>query len=205
MVRLLERKLDEQLQVKTSGLREWRNQTDEYNRYEATPYAALEKLIRSYKFKPTDHVVDFGCGRGRVSFYLHHHFNIPVTGVENNDLTFEEAQINKALYRQKNKHLKAPIRFEYGLAEQFEIQPEHNVFYFFHPFSVSIFKQVVGNILRSVEEHERTVDIIFYYPLPEFVRFLKKETPFKLINKIKAYKDHGKYGKFHIYRLKSSH
>ncbi|MEI3603529.1 SAM-dependent methyltransferase, partial [Oceanobacillus sp. SE10311] len=72
---------------------------------------------------------------------------------------------------------------------------------FFNPFSVTIFKQVVENILQSVKEHGRSVDIIFYYPLPEFKKFLKKETPFRLINKVKAYKKHGKHGKFLIYRL----
>ena len=198
---MLERKFDEMLQVRTKGLREWRNETDEYNRYEATPYAALEKLFRTYKLRPNDRVVDFGSGRGRVSFYIHHHFDVPVTGVEMNDLTFEESQINKALYTRKNKHLKAPIRFEFGLAEQYEIRPEENVFYFFNPFSVTIFKQVVQNILQSTKEHKRPVDIIFYYPLPEFKKFLKKETPFRLINKVKAYKKHGKHGKFLIYRL----
>ncbi|KXH80625.1 class I SAM-dependent methyltransferase [Sporosarcina sp. HYO08] len=196
-----ERKFDRMLQIRTVGLREWRQQTDNYNRYEATPYAALEKLFRSYTVKPTDRVVDFGSGRGRVSFYIHHHFNVPVTGVEMNDKTYEEALYNKAVYRQKNKHLHAPIRFEFGLAEQYQVEPEDNTFYFFNPFSVTIFKQVVRNILRSVEQEKRTVDMILYYPLPEFKKFLKKETPFKLINKIKAHSDHGKYGKFLIYRL----
>src|SRR5690554_448218 len=176
------------LHVRTSDLREWRKQTDDHNRYEATPYEALEKLIEHYKFKQGDQVVDFGSGRGRVPFYIHYHFNIPVTGVELNEVTLEESLYNKALYRQKNKHKKAPIRFEYGLAENYDIQPQDNIFYFFNPFSVDIFKQVVHNILQSVEENERTVDIIFYYPLPEFKKFLKKETPFKLINKVKAYR-----------------
>lgn len=197
-----ERKFDQMLQIRTVGLREWRKQTDDYNRYEATPYAALEKLFSSYKLKPTDRVVDFGCGRGRVSFFIHHQFNIPVTGIENNDLTYSEALYNKAVYRQKNKHLNAPIRFEFGLAENYQVQPEDNVFYFFNPFSVDIFKKVVQNILLSVQKNKRTVDLILYYPLPEYKNFLKKETPFKLINKIKAYSDHGKYGKFLIYRLK---
>lgn len=201
---LAERKFDQMLHIRTTGLREWRTQTDDYNRYEATPYAALEKLIQHYKFKHDDQVVDFGSGRGRVPFYIHHHFNIPVTGVEMNEMTYEEALYNKALYRQKNKRLKAPIRFEYGLAENYQVQPQDNVFYFFNPFSLTIFKQVVRNILLSVQKNKRTVDIIFYYPLPEFKKFLKKETPFKLINKIKAYSSHGKYGKFLIYRYSPS-
>ena len=56
------------LQIKTGGLREWRKQTDKYNRYEATPYQALESLIQHYKLKPTDRVVDFGSGRGGFHF-----------------------------------------------------------------------------------------------------------------------------------------
>src|SRR5690606_37312370 len=130
----------------------------------------------------------FGCGKGRVSFFLHYHFDVPVTGIEMNDLTFDEALRNKELYKMKNTHLQAPIQFKFGLAEHYQIKPEDNVFYFFHPFSIKIFKKVVYNILDSVLEHSRTVDIVFYYPLPEFKDFLKNHTPFRLINKIKAYK-----------------
>lgn len=197
---MLEKKLDQILQIRTVGIREWRNNTEQYNRYEATPYEALEQLFQHYKIQPHDQVVDFGCGRGRVCFYIHYHFNVPVTGIENNDITFMEALENQAINHEKYQHLTAPLRFEYGLAEHYEIQPEDNVFYFFNPFSLSIFKQVVHNILHSIKKHERTVDIIFYYPLPEFKQFLNNETPFRLINKIKAYKDHGKYGKFVVYR-----
>ncbi|BAM48436.1 methyltransferase [Amphibacillus xylanus] len=189
------------LQVKTDGLRESQQMQTAYNRYEATPYIALEQLIEHYKLRPEDHVVDFGCGKGRVSFFLHYHFDVPVTGIEMNDLTFDEALRNKELYKMKNTHLQAPIQFKFGLAEHYQIKPEDNVFYFFHPFSIKIFKKVVYNILDSVLEHSRTVDIVFYYPLPEFKDFLKNHTPFRLINKIKAYKKHGRYGKFLIYRL----
>lgn len=189
------------LHIKTEGIRESKKHPRHYNRYEATPYEALEKLIAHYKINPTDQVVDFGSGKGRVPFFLHHHFNIPVTGVEMNDLTFDEALKNKMFYQRKNQHLTAPIHFEFGLAEQYDIQPEDNIFYFFHPFSINIFKQVVQNIISSAQENKRSVDIIFYYPLPEFKKFMMKETPFKLIQKIKAYRKHGKYGKFIIYRL----
>ena len=38
----------------------------------------------------SDSVVDFGCGRGRVAFYIHNRFHVPVTGIEANDKTYEE-------------------------------------------------------------------------------------------------------------------
>src|SRR5690625_2567965 len=160
-----ERKYDQMLQIKTVGLREWRKQTDDYNRYEATPYTALDKLFKQYKLKPEDSVVDFGSGRGRVSFYIHNHFNVPVTGVENNDQTYDESLYNKAGYRQNDMQLGAPIRLESGRAENYQGQPEENKYYFFNPSSVSIIKRGVGNILLSVEQEKRPVDIILYYPL----------------------------------------
>lgn len=199
-VLLAERKLDRSLHIRTVGLREWGSKEASYNRYEATPYSALKQLFDVYKFDEGDRLVDFGCGRGRVAFYVHNEFKIPVTGVEAHDKTFDEALKNKQTYRKKRQHIKAPITLEYALAEQYEIDEEDNRFYFFNPFSLKIFKRVVMNILKSMKENERTVELIMYYPLPEFKEFLHLSTPFEMINKIKVNGDHGKYGKFVIYR-----
>src|SRR5699024_3269976 len=153
-----ERKYDIALYIKTTGIREWDYSVDSYNRYEATPYTALDKLFKHYKLEKTDKVVDFGSGRGRVAFYIHNRFQIPVTGVEANDKTFDEAVQNKKSYEYKLEHIEPPIHFEYGLAEHYEIEPEDNIFYFFNPFSVKVFMEVVHNILDSVNEKERPVD-----------------------------------------------
>lgn len=198
---MAERKYDKMLQIKTTGLREWRDQSVPYNRYEPTPYKALERLFEVYKLDKDDEVVDFGVGRGRVSFYIHHRFHIPVTGVEVNETTLEEALDNKASYRLKAKHIDAPVRLYYGLAEQYDIQHTDNCFYFFNPFSTKIFKKVVNNILLSVKENERTVDIILYYPLPAYKKFLCDKTPFRLMNKVKVPGAKDKFEKFLIYRL----
>lgn len=200
--RLAERKYDKKLRIRTTGIREWGKEAKAYNRYEPTPYRALEKLFTQYKLSQEDRVVDFGSGRGRVAFYVHHRFNIPVTGVEANDRTIDEAFVNKKQYRTKRQHLKAPISFQFALAEQYEIEETDTCFYFFNPFSLKVFKQVVHNILRSVEQYERKVELILYYPLPEFKVYLQQQTRFKIINKVMTQGEHGKYGKFVIYRLK---
>lgn len=200
---MAERKYDRSLQIKTTGLREWGKKETAYNRYEATPYKALDILFNHYKFKQNDQVVDFGCGRGRVAFYINHHFDIPVTGVEAHDQTFDEALNNKQAYDKHSKN-NSNVNFVYALAEQYEVDKEDNCFYFFNPFSLKIFKKVVTNILNSVKTYEREVDLILYYPLPEFKEFLSFHTPFTMINKIKVPGIHGKYGKFVIYRLSSN-
>lgn len=199
---MAERKYDRLLGIDTVGLREWRSKDTEYNRYEATPYRALDRLFQSYRFNPQDQVVDFGCGRGRVAFAIHNRFRVPVTGIEANDKTFAEALRNKPRYRARAHHISAPIRFEFGLAEHYEVKPGENRFYFFNPFSKEIFKQVVSNILHSVAQNHRSVDIILYYPLPEYKRHLKKRTPFEIANKIKVPNATDKHDKFLVYRLK---
>lgn len=200
---MIDRKYDRKLNIKTVGIRKPSHRATHHNRYEATPYKALEKLFQAYKLNKTDRVVDFGCGRGRVLFYIHHRFHVPVIGIEANDRTYEEALDNKARYRQRAKHIHAPIHFEYGLAEDYEVQSADNRFYFFNPFSIQIFQKVVSNIVRSVEKRARPVELIFYYPLPEFKQFLKSDTPFKIRNKVRVPGVHGRYGKFIIYRLEA--
>ncbi|NMB00114.1 MAG: class I SAM-dependent methyltransferase [Firmicutes bacterium] len=193
------KRYDRELGIRTSGLREWAR-TDHYHRYEATPYEALDTLFRSYKIKKHYHVVDFGCGRGRVTFYIHRRFQVPVVGVEAHDKTYEEALDNKSSYRMKAKHIVAPIRLKYGLAEHYEVKPQDNCFYFFNPFSSKVFKKVLANIMASVKSHPRTIDLILYYPLPEYKQVIK-EYPFQKINKIRVPGAQDTYEKFIIYRL----
>lgn len=201
---MTERIYDRKLSIRTVGLREWGKEAQRYNRYEATPYEALDQLFEVYTFQEGDQVIDFGCGRGRVVFYIHNRFDIPVKGIEAHATTFEEALVNEEIYLRHHTHLTAPLRFEFALAEQYEIPRDYNTFFFFNPFSVTIFKKVVGNILASFKQEPRTMEIILYYPLNDYIHFLRNHTPFELINKIKVKNgDHGSYGRFEIYRLRA--
>ena len=55
-----------------------------------------------------------------------------------------------------------------------------NKFYFFHPFSVTVFKKVITNIMQSLEHHPRQADIIVYYPTEEYLCYLDHKTDFRL-------------------------
>ena len=44
---------------------------DQYHHpYEPTPYSVLERLAESGLIGPEDTVLDYGCGKGRVEFFL---------------------------------------------------------------------------------------------------------------------------------------
>lgn len=190
---------DRKLKIRTIGIREWKDEVH-YNRCEPTPFHALDTLFSFYTPPQNSQVVDFGCGRGRVAFYIHNRFDFDVTGIEANDTTFDELLINQRAYQLAFKDKENPIRFEYGLAENYDVQKEDNLFYFFNPFSLTIFKQVIYKIKKSFIEKPRPIDIVIYYPIPAYVRYMS-HTKFKLINKIKVPQKKDKLSKFRVYRL----
>jgi SAM-dependent methyltransferase len=174
-----------------------------YNRYEPTSYSALEILSKQYKFTVEDSIIDFGCGKGRLNFYINHFFDSTVTGIEMNTFFYKEAIDNKKDYLKKYKKKKNKINLLNCFAEEYNINLSDNKFYFFNPFSIQIFIKVIGNILISVEEYERTVDVILYYPSDDYIYFLENNTAFVLLNKIKLpyLYDNDSRHNFLVYRL----
>ncbi|MFF2754562.1 SAM-dependent methyltransferase [Psychrobacillus sp. NPDC058041] len=177
---------DRFLRVKTEGIREWQHQSAHYNRYEATPYIALKALFDDYACNSNDKFVDFGSGKGRFPFYIHHHFHVSVTGVEMSGQLYQEAMENLIKYLERAKHSRASIQFERILAQEYEVDYRENRFYFFNPFSIQIFQKVISNIILSVESHPRSVDIILYYPTSDYIQFLELNTAFELLKEVKV-------------------
>ena len=60
---------DIQLNIDTEGLDERLADWHDF-RYEPTPYEVLERLLDSGLITEKNHVLDMGCGKGRVSFFL---------------------------------------------------------------------------------------------------------------------------------------
>ena len=192
------------LNINTKGNENWNRTSTHAHPYEPTLYEALDVLFENYTLNIEDNVVDFGCGKGRLIFYINYYFKCRVSGVEFNDLYYNEALLNKSRYIQKNKKMEDKINFYCNLAQNYEIDEKENKFYFFNPFSVQIFMCVVENILRSFEENPRNIDLIFYYPSDDYVQFLEYRTPFILEKEIifdDLYKN-DPMEKFLIYTLK---
>jgi SAM-dependent methyltransferase len=167
------------LHIKTGGSQE-SHMGFHYYRYEPTPYHALEQLFQQYDGASAHQFVDFGCGKGRFPFFVHHFYGARTVGVEMNDSLFERAQENLKNYMIKNHLLPGHIQFHHCLAENYRVQPTDDRFYFFNPFSVQIFMKVMGNILKSFEDRPREMQIILYYPSEEYTFFLDNRTVFQL-------------------------
>ncbi len=193
------------LNIKTCGEQKIFNDSPHYNRYEPTAYSLLDELTTHYDFTAEDNVVDFGCGKGRLNFYLDHHFASSVTGIEMDPFFHQQALDNKKGYLKKHRQNSAKLNFLHCFAEDYAVKADDNKFYFFNPFSLQIFIKVVGNILLSVEKQPRNVDLILYYPSYDYSCFLENSTAFTLLQQITSphANDRDPRNIFAIYRLET--
>lgn len=173
------------LNIHTAGYQLGYPKSIHYHRYEPTPYEALEQLFETYQLPKQAKVVDFGCGKGRVPIYLHHAFQVPTVGIEMDYKFFLEAVHNREKYLQKARHRVIPITFLNMLAQDYEVMGKDNVFFFFNPFSIQIFRKVLMNILWSFEQHPREIHLLLYYPAPDYMMYLQYETSFELVEEVR--------------------
>jgi len=157
---------DKLLQIKTVGRDE--TNADEYHHpYEPTPYSVLERLANSGFIGKDDVVLDYGCGKGRVGFFLSCRRSAKTVGIE-----YDERIYQSALENQKTTISRIKPDFVLTKAEEYEVPPEVNRCYFFNPFSVEILHKVMARICESWYEHPREVFLFFYYPADEYISYL---------------------------------
>ena len=155
---------DKRLQIKTVGRDE--ENADEYRYpYEPTPYCVLERLVDSGLIGKENTVLDYGCGKGRVDFFLAYRTKAKTIGIE-----YDARIYAAALENQKNALAKA--EFVPARAEGYALPPEVDRCYFFNPFSQEILHKVMARILDSYYEYPREILLFFYYPSDEYVSYL---------------------------------
>ena len=157
---------DKLLQIKTSG-RDDSNSDQHRYPYEPTPYSVLERLANSGFIGKKDVVLDYGCGKGRVDFFLSYQTKAKTFGIEYDERIYQGALENK-----KTAVSGARTEFLPARAESFEVPQEVNRFYFFNPFSVELLRKVMARVLESYYENPREEYLFFYYPSEEYVSYL---------------------------------
>ena len=154
------------LQISTAGRDE--TNADEYHHpYEPTDYCVLERLAKSGFCGEEDVVLDYGCGKGRVGFFLSYRTRARTIGIEYDEHIYEDALNNR-----KSTVSRVKPDFVLTKAEEYEVPPEVNRCYFFNPFSVEILQKVMARITESWYEHPREIFLFFYYPADEYAAYL---------------------------------
>lgn len=163
------------LHIKTNGDQALFPTDISIHRYEATPYSDFELLFDHFEFQTNAYVIDFGCGKGRLNFFLAAK-NIPNHGVEIDRYLLTTAQQNKNNFA---KHFIIHPTFSCEWAQSYDIQQHMNTFYFFNPFDLRTFQQVITNIIHSYWLNIRQIELTLYYPSTTYENFLDDCTPFE--------------------------
>ena len=157
---------DKRLQIKTTG-RDASNSDMYRYPYEPTPYGVLVRLANSGFIVKKDVVLDYGCGKGRVDFFLSYQTKAKTIGIEYDERIYERAIENKKTFVSR-----ANVEFVLTSAEVYNVPTEVNRFYFFNPFSVEILRKVMTRIIESYYEKPREMYLFFYYPSEEYISYL---------------------------------
>ena len=169
---------DQRLQIQTAG-RDELGADQHHHPYEPTPYCVLERLADSGLIGEGDTVLDYGCGKGRVGFFLSYQTKANTIGIEYDVRIYQSAQEN-----QKTAVSRAKTTFVLENAEGYEVPLDVNRCYFFNPFSVEILRKVMDNIRKSCQENPREILLFFYYPSEEYLAFLMAEDDLEIYDEI---------------------
>lgn len=162
----IEQQWDKLLKIKTSGRDDTKSDCFRYP-YEPTPYAVLERLANSGWIRKKDVVLDYGCGKGRVDFFLAYRTGAHCVGVEYDERIIAVARENQTMAVSAQK-----VEIVLGNAETYKVPEQVNRIFFFNPFSVEILQTAMTRILDSYYGSSRELLLFFYFPSPEYISYL---------------------------------
>ena len=154
------------LQIRTMGRDD--SNADQYRYpYEPTPYSVLERLANTGLIRKDNTLLDYGCGKGRVDFFLSYQTRCQSIGIEYDERIYEKATENKETAISSGR-----VTIELTNAENFMVSEIVDRIYFFNPFSVEILQKVISRIVDSYYENMRFIQLFFYYPSDEYITYL---------------------------------
>ena len=173
---MTEREWDKKLNIDTIG-RDASVEDAYHHPYEPTPYSVLERLTESEYLCDENIVVDYGCGKGRVGFFLSSQVGCKTIGIEFDEKICGQANENYISFQKhvlgKHRGMSEVDRVEFQCvaAEKYEVD-DADVFYFFNPFSVEILQSAIGKIKKSYYDNPRDMKLFFYYPSDDYISYL---------------------------------
>ena len=188
---------DNLLSIKTTGRDDSISDLTRYP-YEPTDYRVLEMLAGTGYINKSNTLLDYGCGKGRVSFFLSAQTKCHSIGIEYNPRLLERARANQESARRG--HL---VTLVLGDAVDFVVPPKADRAFFFNPFSLDILRPVMMNLLTSCREYPREMLLFFYYPSEFYSDYLDSLSAISIIETLDCRSDPGAdpREKLMIYRM----
>lgn len=168
---------DKKLNISTESV-DYSDEDNQNYGYDPTPYIVLERLVELDILKKDDVVVDYGCGKGRICFFINSQVGCRIIGIDHSERLLEIARENLESYGNG-----ADIDFVNSKAEDY-VPDGANCLYFFNPFSSHVFQEVLRRIGESYGRNPREILIFFYYSTIEYRLYLPTEPRLKLVESV---------------------
>ena len=175
---MTESQWDRLLKIRTTGRDDSHSDRFRYP-YEPTPYDVLERLANSGYITKKNVLLDYGCGKGRVSFFLSYQVRCRCIGVE-----YDERIYKAALENREHAVSGTGTVFVHTSAEAYEIPSEVDRIFFFNPFSIEILQKVMRRIRKSWYASEREILLFFYYPFDAYLTWLLGNEELEFLDEI---------------------
>lgn len=172
---------DKYLRIKTNGRDDSKSNYLNFP-YEPTPYQVIERLANSGYITKRDKIIDYGCGKGRVDFYLGFQTKAKMIGIEYDERLYNVAKKNQETAISANK-----VNFININALDYELEQNVTGAYLFNPFSTKILKVVIEKILKYVLLNQIEFKLFFYYPSNSYLELLKEYENLVSCEKIECY------------------
>ncbi len=174
----LEIELDKFLKIKTNG-RDDTNSNFVNFPYEPTPYCVLQALANSGYITKRDKIIDYGCGKGRVDFFLAYSTKAKMIGIE-----YDERLYNRALDNHFRTISSNRVELINCNAKDYKLPDDATAAYFFNPFSIEVLDFVINNIRESKKNNNREIKLFFYYISKEYLEYINENKDIVLIENI---------------------
>lgn len=169
-------KWEKKLRIRTAAA-QYEKKDGHHSPYEPTSYAVLERLAGSGWLSREDILVDYGCGKGRVGFFMNHVVGCRCVGVE------YDPDLHAAALENLESFPGSRVSFALSSAESYPVG-DANCFYFFNPFSVQILQSVLGRIRGSWYENPRELSLFFYYTQDAYLNCLMEQDELEFAGEI---------------------
>jgi SAM-dependent methyltransferase len=130
--------------------------------YQPTRARYFRLMLHEVELPKESVLVDFGAGKGRILLLAAHSGRFrKVVGVEFSPELCRAAQENIAAFQRLRA---SDVEFEIVNADvaDYDVRPDHNVFFMYNPFDHVVLEHVLGNIEHSLIERPRPVWLIYH-------------------------------------------
>jgi len=147
--------------------------------YEPSSYLQIKSVFKKYPLCRDDHLIDFGCGKGRVLVMASEYGCRNLYGIDISSYLLEIARVNL------NQCKQTDVVFELLCmnAKYYDFNQKINKIFFYNPFQLKVFIHIFKSLLHSIDDNPRMVTVYFNGAQKSTIEYFEKMGRFQLIGK----------------------